>query len=94
MLLVFMGTTLPLATVTFVDRIPKGVSVCRTFSSSINIYKGGEDNRKVKSPININAKKIDIYIYIYINQGTHLTCIFKFPVFSLSDCKFSLCQFT
>ena len=27
-------------------------------------------------------------------QGTHSNCVFKFPVFSLSDRKFSLCQFT
>ena len=27
-------------------------------------------------------------------QGTHSNCIFKFPVFSLSNRKFSLCQFT
>ena len=27
-------------------------------------------------------------------QGTHSNCIFKFPVFSLSDDKFSLCEFT
>ena len=27
-------------------------------------------------------------------QGTHSICIFKFPVFSLSDRKFSLRQFT
>ena len=31
--------------------------------------------------------------YRYI-QGTHSNCIFKFPVFSLSEGKFSLCQFT
>ena len=28
------------------------------------------------------------------HQGTHSNCIFKFPVFSLSDRKFSLWQFT
>ena len=28
------------------------------------------------------------------NQGTHSKCIFKFPVFSLSDRKFSMCQIT
>ena len=28
------------------------------------------------------------------SQGTHSNCIFKFPVFSLSNWKFSLCQFT
>ena len=27
-------------------------------------------------------------------QDTHSNCIFEFPVFSLSDCKFSLCQIT
>ena len=27
-------------------------------------------------------------------QGTHANCISKFPVFSLLDCKFFLCQFT
>ena len=29
-----------------------------------------------------------------IEQGTHSNCVFEFPVFSLSDRKFSLCQFT
>ena len=32
--------------------------------------------------------------YKWLSQGTHSNCIFKFPVFSLSNHKFSLCQFT
>ena len=31
--------------------------------------------------------------YLCNLQGTHSNCIFKFPGSSMSDCKFSLCQF-
>ena len=37
----------------------------------------------------------DINCYAnYVIQGTHSNWIFKFPVHSLSDGKFSLCLFT
>ena len=39
----------------------------------------------------VSAQCLTSYVH---NQGTHSNCIFKFPVFSLSDGKFSLCQFT
>ena len=43
-----------------------------------------------------SISKILLYFYNSLapGQGPHSNCIFKLPVFSLSDRKFHLCQFT
>ena len=50
-------------------------------------------NPKIKKKIAIHIGKFRLFA-LKENQGTHSNCIFKFSVFSLSDRKFSLCQFT
>ena len=59
----------------------------------VRLRQGGKTQEPAQNMALVRQRERERSTYYNRGQGTYSNCVFKFPVFSLSDCKFSLCQF-